>query len=156
MNTASADPYASEPALAAPAHRVHRIVDIAVDAMCVFDQFRAGRSRVCPLTESFDELKAKPLLEFAHLKANSGLREVQALRGSGKAPESHDLDHRAELIQVQAAHLEKSLIVLIKTIELTDYALAGIVPQTVDGCVLPPGRVVKGESRYDVARNPAY
>jgi len=66
------------------------------------------------------ERNAKPLLQLAYLKADGGLGEVEALRSSGKAAEAHHLDHCAELIQVQPAHLKEIFIDFIKTIEWTN------------------------------------
>jgi hypothetical protein len=140
---ASAETYASEPALASPAHRVHRIIHIAIDATCVLDQFRAGGCRVCTLAKPLDEQNAKPPLQLAHLEADGGLREIQASRSCGKAPEPHHLGHRAELVQVQAAHLKKIFIDLIKTIELTDYRPDGIVAQRRGMDVLSSGTMIK-------------
>jgi hypothetical protein len=76
-----------EPAVTPPAHRVERIVDLALDPVRALDQLGARRGRVGRLPKSFDELHAQPLLELAHLEAHRRLSEVEASRRGGKAPE---------------------------------------------------------------------
>jgi hypothetical protein len=63
--------------------------------------------------KSLDQADADAGLEFANLKTDGWLSEIEATRGGREAAAGHHLGESSQLIQIEAAHLKADLIIVI-------------------------------------------
>ena len=79
------------------------------DTPAIDDQFSTCRRRERPFADTLDKLEAAAGFKFPNLLADRWLRQMQSLGSLGEAAKLHDLNQRAQLVQVEAPHDKRSL-----------------------------------------------